>query len=107
LKVIPVQVGRVLHLKSGMSALDETTLLWHPDACDPAVLDGLEVLEVAGDDPEAANVVQLADGRILVADGHQKTASLVSRHGYPVVTVDISEFARADGGLTCLSIRIR
>lgn len=107
LSVTPVPVTRVLHLKSGVSALDDSTLLWHRDACDRDVFDGFDVIEVPGDDPEAANVVRLADGRVLVADHHPETASLVAGRGFGVVTTDVSEFARADGGLTCLSIRIR
>ncbi len=107
LSVTSVPVGRVLHLKSGLSALDDSTLLWHPNACDRSVFDGFDIVEVPGVDPEAANVLRLADGRILVAEHHQETASLVAARGFGVVTVDVSEFARADGGLTCLSIRIR
>lgn len=105
--VTPVAVRSVLHLKSGLSALDDSTLLWHPDACDGASLDGFEVVAVQGDDPAAANVVRLADGRILVAERHPETVRLVAERGFSVVTINVSEFARADGGLTCLSIRIR
>ena len=107
LSVTSVPVRSVLHLKSGLSALDESTLLWHRDAGDRDVLDGFDVVEVSGADPEAANVVRLADGRILVGTDHPETASLVAGRGFGVVITDVSEFARADGGLTCLSIRIR
>ncbi len=52
-------------------------------------------------------MVRLPDGRILVP-GHQgATADLVSRLGFDPVTVEVGEFARADGGLTCLSLRLR
>ncbi|MCH7585730.1 MAG: dimethylargininase [Acidobacteria bacterium] len=107
MSVTSVPVARVLHLKSGVSALDDGTLLWHRDACEREVFDGFEVLEVEGDDPEAANVVRLADGGILVAEHHPETAALVTGKGFTVATTDVSEFARADGGLTCLSIRVR
>jgi len=105
--VTPVTVGSVLHLKSGLSALDESTVLWHPRACERDDLKGLQVVEVAGNDPESANVVRLADGRILVADHHRGTRDIVDALGFETVTADVAEFARADGGLTCLSIRIR
>jgi len=87
--VIRVPVGDSLHLKSAVSALDAETLL------------------VGGDEPEAANVVRQADGVILVASHHEPTAELVAGLGYSVDSCDIGEFARADGGLTCLSIRLR
>jgi dimethylargininase len=105
--VFPVPVRSTLHLKSGVSALDPETVLWHPAACDRADLDGARVIEVPGDDPEAANVVRLADGAILVGSHHTVTADLASDSGFEVRTVDVGEFARADGGLTCLSLRLR
>jgi dimethylargininase len=105
--VVAVPVRDTLHLKSGLSALDPETVLWHPAACDRSQLDGLRVIAVPGNDPEAANVVRLADGAILVGAHHPGTAGLVAEHGYEVRIVDVSEFARADGGLTCLSLRLR
>lgn len=101
-----VEVGRALHLKSGVTALDDETVLWHPAACDRRAFDGLRVVEVAGADPEAANVVRLADATILVGEAHRLAAEQIADLGYPVVTCDTSEFARADGGLTCLSVRL-
>lgn len=106
-EVVPVPVRATLHLKSGVSALDPDTVLWHPAACDRADLTGVRVIEVPGDDPEAANAVRLPDGSILTAQHHRITADLASSSGFPVRTVDVSEFARADGGLTCLSLRLR
>jgi dimethylargininase len=104
---VPVPTGRGLHLKSGATALDPGTVLIHPSAAEAGVFEGLRVVEVPGDDPEAANVVRLADGSILVATDHPGTAEVVAALGYRVVTTGVSEFARADGGLTCLSIRLR
>jgi dimethylargininase len=106
-EVVPVPVRDTLHLKSGVAAIDFETVLWHPAACNREDLAGVRVIAVGGDDPEAANVVRLPDGSILVAAHHSGTADLVAASGHPVRVVDVSEFARADGGLTCLSVRIR
>lgn len=102
-----VPVGDVLHLKSGLSAVDDETVLWHPTSCDRDDLEGVRVVVVPGDDPEAANVVRLADGRILVGSHHPRVGALVASLGHEVVTTAVSEIARADGGLTCMSIRVR
>lgn len=102
-----VPAGAALHLKSGVTALDEQTVLWHPAIGHRDAFAGVRVVEAPGDDPEAANVVRLADGRVLCAANHPATSDLVASLGYGVVTCDVSEFGRADGGLTCLSIRIR
>lgn len=107
IEVVAVPVRATLHLKSGVSALDADTVLWHPAACDSDAFIGLRVVEVPGTDPEAANVVRLPDGSILVGAHHEVTADLVASLGYRVRSVDVSEFARADGGLTCLSLRLR
>jgi dimethylargininase len=104
---VRVPVESALHLKSGVTALDESTVLWHPDSCDRAVFAGLRVVAVESDDPEAANVVRLPDGRILLGAAHHRVADQLAGLGYGVVACDTSEFARADGGLTCLSIRLR
>jgi dimethylargininase len=107
LTVDRVAVGPVLHLKSGVAALDDTTVIWHPLACDRSTLTGVQVVEAPGPDPEAANVVRLADGRILVGTRHPATREVIEALGFETVTVDVSEIARADGGLTCMSIRLR
>lgn len=107
MRFMEVAVGDALHLKSGATALDDETVLWHPAACDRQVFAGLRILEVEGDDPEAANVVRLADGSVLVSAGRDAVAEQIAGLGFPVVACDTSEFARADGGLTCLSIRVR
>lgn len=106
-RLVEVTVRGALHLKSGVTAIDEDTVLWHPAACDRETFDGLRVVEVEGTDPEAANVVRLADGTILAGAGHDAVADQIVRLGYEVIACDTSEFARADGGMTCLSIRIR
>ena len=105
--VIRVEVGGALHLKSAASALDPETVLVHRAGADPMVFEGVRVVEIGGDDPEGANVVRLTNGAIMVAAHHPRTADVVASLGYSVVLCDVSEFARADGGLTCLSIRLR
>lgn len=106
-RLVTVPVGDALHLKSAMSALDAETLLWHRAAGSRDAFAGFRVIEVAGADPEAANVVRLADGRVLCSLAHQATADAVTGAGFEVFAIDASEFGRADGGLTCLSIRMR
>jgi dimethylargininase len=106
-RLVEVTVRDALHLKSAVTAIDDETVLWHPAACDRRTFAGLRVVEVAGTDPEAANVVRLADGTILVGAGRDSVAKQIAGLGYEVIACDTSEFARADGGLTCLSIRVR
>jgi dimethylargininase len=105
--VFPIEVRAGLHLKSAVSAITpDTVVAWAPGV-DLDAFSGVEVVGLSGPDPEAANVVRLADRRILVAAAHPATANLLEQRGFQAVVVDVSEFAKADGGLTCLSIRLR
>jgi dimethylargininase len=62
---------------------------------------------VVDDDPEAANVVRLPDDTLLASAAFPATVEQLESLGYRVISVGVSEIARADGGLTCLSIRLR
>ena len=105
--VVPVEVAGVLHLKSAVTALDANTVLAaEAMAGSPAFAD-VRVLPAPPGDPEAANVVRLPDGRLLVAAHHDATAVLLEAEGYGVARCDVSQFAKAGGGLTCLSLRLR
>ena len=106
-RVSAVRVERILHLKSAVTAVDDETVVLHRPSLDGSAFSELRVLDVAGEDPEAANVVRLPDGSVLVGAHHPATADLLASHGHRVVTVAVSEFVRADGGLTCLSVRLR
>ena len=106
-EVVPVTLRGALHLKSAATALDDVTVLVFPEAVGPGAFAGLRVVGVEGGDPEAANVVRLPDGRILVATHLPQSAAAVRALGMIPVACDVSEFARADGGLTCLSLRCR
>lgn len=106
-RVIPVRPTGVLHLKSAATALDAETVLLHPGCVESGAFADLRTVEVVDDEPEAANVVRLPDGALLVAAAFPRTAEQLAGLGHRVVEVDVSEIGRADGGLTCLSIRLR
>lgn len=105
--VASVPLHGVLHLKSAAGALDEGSVLLFSGAVAAEAFSGLRVVEVGGADPEAANLVRLPDGRLLVAAHLPQSAAAVAAAGFTPVACDASEFARADGGLTCLSLRLR
>ena len=102
-RVIGVPVTGCLHLKTGCTALDDHTLLANPAWVDLAPFVGFRMLTVADDEPFSANVLRV-NGTLLVHAGHPRAAALLAQHGYPVRRVDIGEFARAEAGLTCLSL---
>lgn len=102
--VVPVPVTKVLHLKSAVTALPDGTVIGHePVVDDSSLFDRfLAVPEESG-----SAVVDLEDGRLLMASDCPESADLIRSRGHEVVTVDISEFQKLEGCVTCLSVRIR
>ena len=102
--VVPVPVTKVLHLKSAVTGLPDGTIIGHvPVVDDPSLFTRfLPVPEETG-----SAVVDLGDGRLLMAADCPGSVDVVTAQGYKVVTVDISEFQKLEGCVTCLSVRIR
>lgn len=101
--VTAVPVTRALHLKTAMTALPDGTILGHPDLVDnPAFFPRF----VAVPEKEGTNVIVLSETSVLMSSSAPKTAALVADLGYTVVSVDISEFEKLEGSVTCLSVRV-
>jgi dimethylargininase len=102
--VVAVPITKVLHLKSAVTALPDGTVIgYRPLVDDPAVFDRfLAVPEESG-----AHVVLLGGDRLLMAADAPRSAALFADLGYEPVTVDIGEFEKLEGCVTCLSVRIR
>jgi dimethylargininase len=102
--VVAVPTTKVLHLKSAVTALPDGTVIGYPPLVDdPAMFERfLQVPEESG-----SHVVVLDRDRVLMAADCPRTATIVGDLGYEPVTVDISEFQKLVGCVTCLSVRIR
>lgn len=92
-----------LHLKSAATAVDDDLLLVNPAWVDARTFGGVSRLDVDPDEPSAANVVRVGDSLLCVASAPRTRERLTTR-GFDVRTVDVSELAKAEGGLTCCSL---
>lgn len=102
--VEPVPVQSVLHLKSGVTALPDGTVIgYEPLVDDPARWS--RFLPVP--EPGGAHVVVLDPESVLMASSAPRTAQMLRDRGLRVVAVDISEFEKMEGCVTCLSVRLR
>lgn len=102
--VIPVPVTRALHLKTAMTALPDGTIIGYPPLVDdPALFDRF----LAVPEPEGTAVVVLDQHTLLISAAAPRTAELLTGLGYRMVTVDITEFEKLEGCVTCLSVRVR
>jgi dimethylargininase len=100
--VVAVPLGRVLHLKSAVTALPDGTVLAWPGLLDTGVFPSVRMV----DEEAGCHVVPLGGDRVLIAASAPKTASLLDDLGFTPVVVDISEFEKLEGCVTCLSVLI-
>jgi dimethylargininase len=98
--VVPVELSGVLHLKSAVTALPDGTLLGLPDLVDSS---GLPTFRVPPEEP-GAHVLPLGAGTVLLAASAPATAKWLDDLGFDVVTIDIGEFEKLEGCVTCLSV---
>ena len=102
--VVSVPLTKVLHLKSAISALPDGTIVGWPDAVDdPAMFPKF----MATPEESGAHVVLLGDDRLLIAADCPLSAEMYRSLGYHLVEVDIGEFQKLEGCVTCLSVRLR
>lgn len=101
---IPVTIGEMLHLKSGVSYLENDTLLIAGDMMDHPHFKDFQRIAVPPEEAYAANSLWLNE-RILIPEGYPLTAQKLKEKGYQVIPVSMSEFRKLDGGLSCLSLR--
>ena len=102
--IVPVPLYQVLHLKSAVTALPDGTIV----AADPSLLDTSPLQTVRRVPEEAgSHVIVLGDGTLLMAASAPRSAELFDDWGFDVIAVDISEFEKMEGCVTCLSVLVQ
>jgi dimethylargininase len=97
-------MATILHLKSGISYIGENNLVVMEEMAEKDEFRNFDLIRVAAEESYAANCVRVND-RVLVAAGFPKlTAELRARRSDPLA-LEMSEFQKMDGGLSCLSLR--
>jgi dimethylargininase len=102
-RVIPVTVTGCLHLKSACTALPDGRLLVNSAWFDRRAVAELETVPIPVAEPTAADVAFVGDTVCMAAE-HPRTAKLIESLGFAVRTTPLSEFAKAEGAVTCLSL---
>jgi len=103
-EVVPVPITKALHLKSAVTALPDGTVIgYQPLVDDPGVFARfLPVPEEPG-----SHVVVVDDKTVLMASSAPRTAGMLQERGLRTIEVDIGEFEKLEGCVTCLSVRVR
>jgi dimethylargininase len=95
---------RLLHLKTGLSYLDDGRMILTSDVPRTAALAPYELIEVPETERYAANCLCLND-KVIIADGYPATRAAIEASGYETLALEMSEYRKMDGGLSCLSLR--
>lgn len=99
-----VPLSKMLHLKSGVSYLENNNMLVCGEFIDHKEFEKYNRIRVDEDESYAANSLWIND-KVLVPEGFPKTRRKIEKAGYETITLDVSEFRKIDGGLSCLSLR--
>ena len=102
--VVGVPVKKVLHLKSAVTALPDGTVIGYPP-----LVDDQDVVAVVPRRARGGRLARRPAGRRPRADEHQRAEdrALLEERGLRVVAVDLSEYEKLEGCVTCLSVRLR
>ena len=101
-----VQMHDCLHLKSAVTSVDDHTLLINKNWVELSHFKNFNLIEVDPGEPFAANCLSI-DGSIIFPAAFPKTRARLEEAGYKVLTIDVSELAKAEGAVTCCSLIIR
>lgn len=99
-----VSLKEVLHLKTGLAYLENNNLLACGEFLKKEEFQKFNILEIDDDESYAANCIWVND-KVLIPKGYPKAKKNIESAGYLIKEVDVSEFRKLDGGLSCLSLR--
>jgi dimethylargininase len=99
-----ISLENVLHLKTGLSYLENNTILATGEFVGKKEFKDFNIIPVEKDESYAANSIWVNDCVIMPA-GYPKTHQAIKEAGYKILTVNTSEFRKIDGGVSCLSLR--
>jgi dimethylargininase len=99
-----VPLMKMLHLKSGVSYLENNNMLVCGEFIENKNFESFNRIIVDADESYAANSLWI-NNKVLVPEGFPKTKEKIEEAGYETIALNVSEFRKVDGGLSCLSLR--
>jgi dimethylargininase len=102
-EVRPLAVSACLHLKTAVTRIGPAAVLLNPDWVDAGAFDAFERIEIHPGEPWAANALAVG-GILLHPAAFPRTRERLVARGLEVRALDVSELAKAEGGVTCCSL---
>lgn len=99
-----VPLKNMLHLKTGLSYLEQNNLLISGELLDNTEFETFNRIVVDENEAYAANSLWI-NGIVIVPKGYHETKKKIEKAGYTTIETDVSEYQKLDGGLSCLSLR--
>ncbi|MCF8372799.1 MAG: hypothetical protein K9H64_14335 [Bacteroidales bacterium] len=99
-----VKLKNVLHLKTGVSYLEQNNLVACGEFLSKPDFEDFNMLKIDDDEAYSANCIWV-NNKVIVPKGYPKAKQTIEQAGYSTIVVDVSEFRKLDGGLSCLSLR--
>jgi dimethylargininase len=99
-----VELKKVLHLKTGVVYIENNNLVVSGEFIDKSNFRNFNKIIVDSDESYSANCIWF-NGKVIVPLGFPKSKQRIEDAGYETVELDMSEFRKLDGGLSCLSLR--
>ena len=99
-----VNISGMLHLKSGVSYLENNHLLAAGPLAEHPAFKDYHIISVPDKEAYAANSLWI-NGTVLVPEGYPLSLQKIRDCGYDTMVMAMSEFQKLDGGLSCLSLR--
>ena len=99
-----IKLEKVLHLKTGLAYLEKNNLAVCGEFLSNPEFKKFNIIEIPEEESYATNCVWIND-KVLIPKGYPNTKQKIKNAGYFVVEIDVSEFRKLDGGLSCLSLR--
>ncbi len=93
----------IIHLKSHVTYLNRNTIIVTEDFENHSTLQDFDKIVVPREEGYAANTLTIGNA-VLMSQMHQRAQTLVAEAGFEVIPLDMSEFEKCEGALTCLSI---
>jgi dimethylargininase len=101
LTVIKIKTS-LFHLLCGCSYLSRGTMIITPELISPDYFPGFKFVKFGKNDAYASDALYVGDGGVLIPSGYPNASRRLADAGYKPVEVDVSEFHKGDGGVTCL-----
>lgn len=102
-RIHPVPVHGCLHLKTGCCYLGDNVIIANRAWVNLEQLHNFTILDTPVEEPWAANVIVVQD-KVIIPSHHPRLTSMLKNRSWTTVNVDVSELAKAEAGLTCMSL---